>query len=81
MVKLPRDNPLSCGTVTAKSDDGKTTITTQLFGGNGRGGQGDLNPRFVLAPGGYTFTVKGSDGKSKEQKVTVAGTPMQVKLD
>ena len=81
VVKLPRDNPLSCGCVTVKSDDGKTTVSTQLFGGNGRGGQGDLNPRFVLAPGAYTVTVKGSDGKSKEQKVTVANTPMQVKLD
>ena len=81
VVKLPKDNPLSCGCVTVKSDDGKTTVSTQLFGGNGRGGQGDLNPRFVLAPGAYTVTVKGSDGKSKEQKVTVANTPMQVKLD
>ena len=81
VVKLPKDNPLSCGCITVKSDDGKTTVSTQLFGGNGRGGQGDLNPRFVLAPGAYTVTVKGSDGKSKEQKVTVANTPMQVKLD
>jgi len=81
VVKLPKDNPLTCGTVTVKSDDGKTTVTTQLFGGNGRGGQGDLNPRFVLAPGGYTVSVKGSDGKIKEQKLTVANTPMQLKLD
>ncbi len=81
VVKLPKDNPLTCGTVTVKSDDGKTTVTTQLFGGNGRGGQGDLNPRFVLAPGAYTVSVKGADGKMKEQKVTVANTPMSVKLD
>lgn len=81
VVKLPKDNPLTCGSVTVKSDDGKTSVTTQLFGGNGRGGQGDLNPRFVLAPGAYTVIVKGSDGKSKEQKVTVANSPMQLKLD
>ncbi len=81
VVKLPKDNPLSCGCVTVKSDDGKTVVSTQLFGGNGRGGQGDLSPRFVLAPGPYTVTVKGSDGKSKEQKVTVTNSPMHVKLD
>jgi len=69
------------GTVTVKAADGKRVASAEVFGGDGRGGQPGLNPRFVLLPGTYTLAVKGTDGKMKEQPLVVAANPMSVKVD
>ena len=38
-------------------------------------------PRFALPPGAYKLTVQTPDGRTREKAVTVADTPVSVKLD
>ena len=80
-VKLPKSANHCGGTVSVTAADGKTVASTQLLGSDGRGGQGSIAPRFVLAPGLYTVTVKGSDGKVKQQSFTTATEPIRVVLE
>jgi len=81
VVKLPKGAAGVGSRVVVKS--GKETVArAQLLGGDGRGGQGAVSPRFVLPPGEYTLTVTGTDGQSREKTVTVVEkTPMRVVVD
>jgi hypothetical protein len=81
VVKLPKETTHCGGTVSVTTHEGKIVASTQLYGCDGRGGQGGIAPRFALAPGLYTVVVKGSDGKTKQQSLTVAKDPMRVVLD
>lgn len=73
--------PAGAAKVTVTGADGKSAGAADLFGGDGRGGQSGLVPRFVLPPGKYTLAVRGSDGRTKEQSLTVAASPMSVKVE
>jgi len=73
VVKLRR-TAASCGSVTVESTTGNTSVSTRFSRQRPR--RPGLNP--VRWPPGRSVVVKGSDGKTKEQKVTVAGTPMNV---
>jgi hypothetical protein len=63
-----------------KDMSGQRVASSAVCGGDGRGGQSGLEPRFVLAPGAYKFEIVGPDGKATVKDVTVTATPMQVKV-
>jgi hypothetical protein len=71
--------PAAGGRVVVKAN-GKPVASVAVTGGDGRGGQSGLAPRFALAPGAYTLEVRGTDGKAVEQPLTVAGSPVSVRL-
>jgi len=81
LVQMPKETNYCGGTISVTSTEGKLIASRQFFGGDGRGGQGGIAPRFALAPGLYTLVVKGSDGKTKQQAVTVAQDPMKVAME
>jgi hypothetical protein len=69
------------GRVTVTAADGKPVASTQVLGGDGRGGQAGLVPRFALPPGEYKLSVRGTDGTVREKPLTVAKDPVSVKLE
>ena len=79
-VALNGTTSLNGGKVVVKDMSGKRVACCAVSGGDGRGGQCGLSPRFVLAPGAYKFEIIGPDGKATVKDVTVTATPMQVKV-
>jgi hypothetical protein len=71
---------LNGGKVIVKDMAGRTVATACVCGGECRGGN-QLLPRFVLAPGEYRVEVTGTNGKPQVTALTVAGSPMNVKLN
>ena len=61
--------------------DGKQVATQDVSGGEGRGGQPPLSPRFTLSPGAYRLEFRSGSGKSQTRAISVAETPMRVRLD
>jgi len=80
-VHLNGTSTLNGGKILVKDASGKAVACCSVTGGDCRGGQGGLVPRFVLAPGAYRLAFVGSDGKSVEKDVTVAGTPVSVRMN
>jgi hypothetical protein len=81
VVKLPKEGSGVGSRVVVKSGT-ETVARAQMYGGDGRGGQGPVSPRFVLPPGAYTVSVTGTDGKTREKAVTVVEkTPMKVVVE
>jgi hypothetical protein len=78
VVKVPRAWGGVCKVSTA---DGKAVASTQLLGGDARGGQPTLAPRFALPPGEYKLTLTGTDGKTKEAKLTMTKEPAKVAFE
>jgi hypothetical protein len=72
---------LNGGKVIVKDMAGKAVASSCVAGGDCRGGQSGLSPRFMLAPGAYKVEVVGSDGKAVTKDVTVTSTPMSVKVN
>jgi hypothetical protein len=68
------------GKVVIKDAAGKGVATSWVTGGDCRGGQCGLVPRFVLAPGTYKIEFVGSDGEIVTKDVTVDSAPMSVRL-
>lgn len=68
------------GKVLVKDAAGKVVASACVSGGDGRGGQSGLTPRFVLAPGAYKVEVVGPAGKAVVTDVTVTTNPMNVKV-
>ncbi|MBA4065539.1 MAG: hypothetical protein C0501_17850 [Isosphaera sp.] len=81
VVALNGSGGLNGGRVVVKDAAGKAVASARVAGGDGRGGQGSLAPRFVLAPGAYTVEVTGPDGKAASKAVTVAAAPVSVKVN
>jgi len=79
-IMLNGTTGLNCGKVVVKDATGKPVASCAMAGGDGRGGQAGLDPRFVLAPGAYKIEVVSTDGKAVVKDVTVASTPMNVKV-
>jgi len=79
-VALNGTAALNGGKVVIKDAKGKTVACCCVTGGDCRGGQGGLAPRFVLAPGAYKVEFIGSNGKSVAQAVTVATSPMNIRM-
>ncbi|HXD87091.1 MAG TPA: VCBS repeat-containing protein [Urbifossiella sp.] len=71
---------LNGGKVIVKDSAGKAVATACICGGESRGGN-QLLPRFVLAPGQYNVEVLGTKGKPRVAPLTVAASPMNVKLN
>jgi hypothetical protein len=80
-VALNGSATLNGGKVIVRSVNGERVACSAVSGGDCRGGQCGLAPRFVLAPGAYKFEIVGPDGKSTTKDVTVTATPMQLKLN
>jgi hypothetical protein len=80
VVALNGTAALNGGKVVVKDSGGKTVAACCVTGADCRGGQCGLAPRFVLAPGAYKVEIVGSDGKVTAKDVTVATSPMQVKV-
>ncbi len=80
-VALNGTTSLNGGKVVVKDVSGARIASSAVCGGDGRGGQSGLSPRFVLAPGAYKFELIGSDGKATVKDVTVTATPMQVRAN
>ena len=79
VVALNGTATLNGGTVVVKNAKGERVAGYAVAGGDGRGGQGGLAPRFALTPGAYTFELVGPDGKATVKNVTVTTTPMRLK--
>ena len=80
-VTLNGTAALNGGKVVVKDMSGKSVASSCVFGGDGRGGQSGFNPRFALAPGAYKVEVIGSDGKAVSRELTVAGSPMSLRVE
>jgi hypothetical protein len=80
VVGLNGTASLNGGRVVVKDASGKPVATCCVAGGDCRGGQCGLVPRFVLAPGSYKIEFVGSDGKSVVKDVTVASAPMSLRM-
>ena len=81
VVALAGSGGLTGGKVVVKDAKGVRVACAATCGGDGRGGQSGLSPRFALAPGAYTFELTRSDGKATTKAVTVTATPMRVKVN
>ncbi|MCE9531117.1 MAG: VCBS repeat-containing protein, partial [Planctomycetes bacterium] len=60
--------------------DGKSVAMLDISGGEGRGGQPNLLPRFTLPPGAYKLEVRSSVGATTQQDLTVADTPLRIRI-
>jgi hypothetical protein len=79
VVALNGTSTLNGGRVVVRDSAGKAVANCFVTGGDCRGGQCGLTPRFVLAPGTYRIEFIGPDGKAVTN-VTVAAAPMSVRL-
>jgi hypothetical protein len=79
VVALNGTPTLNGGKVVVRDAAGERVASCSVSGGDGRGGQCGLAPRFLLSPGAYKFELVGADGKSTVRDVTVTATPMQLK--
>lgn len=80
VVSLNGTASFNGGKVVVKDMSGNAVAAAWVFGGDGRGGQAGLAPRFVLPPGSYKVEIVGSDGKAATKDLTVAATPMNLRL-
>jgi hypothetical protein len=60
---------------------GKLLASTQVSGGDGRGGQAALGARFAVKPGEYKVEVRYSSGVRRVKEMTVAGTTFRGVID
>jgi len=81
VVTLNGTSGLNGGKVVVKDATGKAVASVAVAGGDSRGGQSGTAPRFVLAPGAYKVELIGTDGKATTKDITVANTPMNVKVN
>jgi hypothetical protein len=81
VVSLNGTAALNGGKVVVKDASGKAVASCCVTGGDCRGGQCGLAPRFVLPPGAYKVEFVGPDGKTVSKDVTVATAPMNVKMN
>jgi hypothetical protein len=81
VVTLNGTAAINGGKVVVKDAAGKLVASSCVFGGDCRGGQSGLAPRFALAPGSYKVEVIGPDGKAVVKDLTVAGSPMSFKVE
>jgi hypothetical protein len=79
-VTLNGTTGLNGGKVVVKDMNGKAVATSAVTGADARGGQSGLAPRFVLPPGAYRVELIAADGKTVTKDVTVANSPMNVKV-
>src|SRR5262245_13317628 len=80
MVALNGTGGLNGGKVVVKNAAGQRVTCSAVTGGDCRGGQCGLSPRFALDPGAYKLEIIGPDGKVTVKDVTVTTAPMNVKL-
>jgi hypothetical protein len=78
MVQLPEENCWVGGKLRAIDGGGKAVQTCVFCGGDGRGGQSMLCPRFTLAPGAYRIELTDSTGQKRLKDVQVQGTPLRI---
>ena len=80
VVALNGTPGLNGGKVVVKDRSGKPVASACVSGGDCRGGN-SLFPRFALAPGAYRVEVVGTSGKVLVRDLTVATSPVSVKLE
>jgi hypothetical protein len=79
-VSLTGTPALNGGKVVVKDAAGKPVAVQVVAGGDCRGGQCGLAPRFVLPPGAYKLELLGPAGQGLTKDVTVATNPLTVRL-
>lgn len=60
---------------------GKLRGVQEISGGDGRGGQQPPLARFAFEPGSYRLLVRYSSGLTRAQEITVASSPVRVRID
>ncbi|MBM4068716.1 MAG: VCBS repeat-containing protein [Planctomycetes bacterium] len=60
---------------------GKLRGVQEISGGDGRGGQQAPLARFAFEPGSYRLMVRYSSGVTRAQEITVASSPVRVRVD
>lgn len=60
---------------------GKVRAAQEISGGDGRGGQQPPLARFAFEPGSYRLLVRYSSGLTRGQEITVASSPLRVRID
>ncbi len=80
-VALNGTSAINGGKVVLKDATGKAIATCCVAGGDGRGGQCGLAPRFMVKPGAYRIELIGPDGKLIAKDVTVANSPLSVRAN
>lgn len=60
---------------------GKLRGVQEISGGDGRGGQHAPLARFAFEPGSYRLLVRYSSGLTRAQEITVASSPLRVRVD
>ena len=61
--------------------NGKLVAVRDVSGGEGRGGQPCLSPRFTLAPGEYQLVFRHPTGKTGTNEIVVGDAPLAVRLE
>ena len=59
---------------------GSLVAVQDVSGGEGRGGQPALSPRFTVLPGTYRLEVRTPSGKNTTKEIVVADTPFRVNI-
>ena len=67
------------GIVTVKAADGSRVAASTMTGGDARGGQSGLAPRFALLPGNYKVEIRKAGGSAVVKDIVVAASPMNIK--
>lgn len=67
--------------VEVQSKDGKRVASSELSGGDGRGGQLAPLARFTLDPGKYRVIVRLSTGETRTQEISIGDSPLRAKVD
>ncbi|OWK36738.1 FG-GAP repeat domain-containing protein [Fimbriiglobus ruber] len=74
VVSLPAGSGLVGGKVTVTGADGKRVASAEVYGGDGRGSQGGLAPRFVLPPAATSSPSAGPTGRPRRRSSPSAPT-------
>lgn len=80
-VALTGTATLNGGKVLVKNAAGKPLAVQAVAGADCRGGQSGLAPRFVLPPGTYKLELLGPTGQAITKDVTVATSPLNVRVN
>ena len=80
-VNLPKAMNLIGSKAHLMTPEGKRVQTCFISGGDARGGQSGLVPRFTVAPGEYRLDLLQTNGETLTRKIVVESVPVRVTFD